>query len=176
MGKTNVGKSTLLNRLLKDERAIVSNIHGTTRDTIEDRIDIHGVTFRFIDTAGIRQTSDTVELIGIERTYQTIEKARIILWLLDEAPTVSEQQEMQTRCKGKKLIIVITKSDKGLTINNDSSFFIPYSSFIAISAKYDTDLSQLEEAIYASANIPDISENDIIITNARHYDALIKAN
>ena len=176
VGKTNVGKSTLLNRLLKDERAIVSNIHGTTRDTIEDTIDIHGVTFRFIDTAGIRQTSDTVELIGIERTYQTIEKARIILWLLDETPTVSEQQEMQTRCGGKELIIVITKSDKGLTIKNDSSFFIPHSSFIAISAKYDTELSQLEEAIYASANIPDISENDIIITNARHYDALINAN
>ena len=176
VGKTNVGKSTLLNRLIKDERAIVSNIHGTTRDTIEDTIDIHGVTFRFIDTAGIRQTSDTVELIGIERTYQTIEKARIILWLLDEAPTVSEQQEMQTRCEGKELIIVITKSDKGLTVKNDSSFFIPHSSFIAISAKYDTDLSPLEEAIYASANISDISENDIIITNARHYDALIKAN
>ena len=117
-----------------------------------------------------------MELIGIERTYQTIEKARIILWLLDEAPTVSEQQEMQTRCEGKELIIVITKSDKGLTVKNDSSFFIPHSSFIAISAKYDTDLSPLEEAIYASANIPDISENDIIITNARHYDALIKAN
>ena len=176
VGKTNVGKSTLLNRLIKDERAIVSNVHGTTRDTIEDTIDLHGVTFRFIDTAGIRQTSDTVELIGIERTYQTIEKARIILWLLDEAPTVSEQQEMQTRCEGKELIIVITKSDKGLTVKNDSSFFIPHSSFITISAKYDTDLSPLEEAIYASANIPDISENDIIITNARHYDALIKAN
>ena len=176
VGKTNVGKSTLLNRLLHEDRAIVSDVHGTTRDTIEDTIDINDVTFRFIDTAGIRQTSDTVELIGIERTYQTIEKARIILWLLDEAPTVSEQQEMQTRCEGKELIIVITKSDKGLTVKNDSSFFIPHSSFIAISAKYDTDLSPLEEAIYASANIPDISENDIIITNARHYDALIKAN
>ncbi|MBO5613256.1 MAG: tRNA uridine-5-carboxymethylaminomethyl(34) synthesis GTPase MnmE [Prevotella sp.] len=176
VGKTNVGKSTLLNRLLKDERAIVSNVHGTTRDTIEDTIDIHGVTFRFIDTAGIRQTSDTVELIGIERTYQTIDKARIVLWLLDEAPTASEQQDMQTRCEGKKLIIIITKSDKGLPVKDDSSFFIPHSSFITISAKYDTDLSALEETIYSSANIPDISENDIIITNARHYNALMKAN
>ena len=176
VGKTNVGKSTLLNRLLKDERAIVSNIHGTTRDTIEDTIDIHGATFRFIDTAGIRQTSDTVELIGIERTFHAIDKARIILWLLDEAPTTSEQQEMQTRCEGKKLIIIITKSDKGLPVKDDTSFFIPHSSFITISAKYDTDLSALEETIYRSANIPDISENDIIITNARHYDALMKAN
>ena len=79
VGKTNVGKSTLLNRLLKDDRAIVSNVHGTTRDTIEDTIDIQGVTFRFIDTAGIRKTTDEVECIGIQRTYEAIKKARIVL-------------------------------------------------------------------------------------------------
>ena len=90
VGKTNVGKSTLLNRLVKDERALVSDIHGTTRDTIEETMEIQGVTFRFIDTAGIRQTADTVEQMGIERTYQMIEKARIILWVIDEQPTEAE--------------------------------------------------------------------------------------
>ncbi|MBQ5454841.1 MAG: tRNA uridine-5-carboxymethylaminomethyl(34) synthesis GTPase MnmE, partial [Prevotella sp.] len=101
IGKTNVGKSTLLNKLLKDERAIVSDIHGTTRDTIEDTIDIQGITFRFIDTAGIRQTVDTVEQIGIERTYQAMDKARIILWLIDEEPSKEELQVMQEKCEGK---------------------------------------------------------------------------
>ena len=90
VGKTNVGKSTLLNRLLKDDRAIVSDIHGTTRDTIEDTMDIQGVTFRFIDTAGIRQTTDQVEQIGIERTFQAIQKARIVLWLIDQQPSTKE--------------------------------------------------------------------------------------
>ena len=82
VGKTNVGKSTLLNRLLKDDRAIVSDVHGTTRDSIEDTIDINGITFRFIDTAGIRQTTDKIEQIGIERTYAAINKARIVIWLI----------------------------------------------------------------------------------------------
>ena len=90
VGKTNVGKSTLLNRLLHEDRAIVSDIHGTTRDTIEDTIDIKGVTFRFIDTAGIRQTTDKVEQIGISRTYAAIGKARIVLWLIDAKPTQND--------------------------------------------------------------------------------------
>ena len=94
VGKTNVGKSTLLNTLLKDDRAIVSDIHGTTRDTIEDTIDINGITFRFIDTAGIRQTQDEVEQIGISRTYAAIDKARIVLWLIDSLPSDTEVQEM----------------------------------------------------------------------------------
>jgi tRNA modification GTPase len=94
VGKTNVGKSTLLNALLKDDRAIVSDIHGTTRDTIEDTIDINGVTFRFIDTAGIRQTTDEIEQIGIERNYGAIEKARIILWMIDEEPSKEELNKM----------------------------------------------------------------------------------
>ena len=178
VGKTNVGKSTLLNRLLKDERAIVSNIHGTTRDTIEDTIDIHGATFRFIDTAGIRQTSDTVEQIGIERTYQAINKARIILWVIDEQPTVKEVNDMEERCKDKALLVIQNKADlnSDLQANNNCQLSTVNYQLIKLSAKYDTDLSPLEEAIYTSANIPDISENDIIITNARHYDALVKAN
>ena len=98
-GKTNVGKSTLLNALLKDDRAIVSDIHGTTRDTIEDTIDIRGITFRFIDTAGIRQTTDAIEQIGINRTYAAIEKARIVLWLIDAKPSEEEIKDMHERCK-----------------------------------------------------------------------------
>ena len=97
VGKTNVGKSTLLNALLKDDRAIVSDIHGTTRDTIEDTIDIQGVTFRFIDTAGIRQTQDTVEQIGIERTFAAIDKAKIVLWIIDEEPSNEEINNISQR-------------------------------------------------------------------------------
>ena len=176
VGKTNVGKSTLLNRLLGDDRAIVSNIHGTTRDTIEDTIDIQGVTFRFIDTAGIRQTTDEIEQIGIIRTYQAIAKARIVLWLLDEAPTVTEQQDMQERSEGKKLVIVITKSDKGISLASDFSFFIPHSSLIQISAKTGQGIEALERSIYQAADLPTLSSSDVIVTNARHYDALQRAN
>ena len=179
VGKTNVGKSTLLNRLLKDDRAIVSDIHGTTRDTIEDTIDIQGITFRFIDTAGIRQTTDEVEQIGISRTYAAIEKARIVLWLIDTEPTSEELQEMQERCKDKSLIIIINKKDKLSESSTQelSSRLSPLTShLLTISAKFDTNLNDLESAIYQTADIPSIRENDIIVTNARHYDSLTRAH
>jgi tRNA modification GTPase len=167
VGKTNVGKSTLLNRLLKDDRAIVSDIHGTTRDTIEDTIDINGITFRFIDTAGIRQTTDEIEQIGISRTYAAIDKARIILWLIDAAPTSEEIHEMRERCNDKSLIIIQNKIDKNPNIPEGT---------IAISAKFGTNLNELESAIYEAANIPTLQGNDVIVTNARHYDALTRAH
>ena len=167
VGKTNVGKSTLLNRLVKDDRAIVSDVHGTTRDTIEDTIDIKGITFRFIDTAGIRQTSDEVEQIGISRTYAAIDKARIVLWLIDAAPTKEELQEMRERCEDKSLIIIQNKIDKNPNIPEGT---------IAISAKFGTNLTELESAIYQAAHIPTLQENDVIITNARHYEALTRAH
>ena len=179
VGKTNVGKSTLLNALLKDDRAIVSDIHGTTRDTIEDTIDINGITFRFIDTAGIRQTSDKVEQIGIERTYAAIEKARIILWLIDTNPTAEEIQEMQERCSNKSLIIIINKIDKqtDISIKELSTRLSTLRlHLLSISAKFGTNLSNLESAIYQAADIPSIQENDIIVSNARHYDALTRAH
>jgi tRNA modification GTPase len=179
VGKTNVGKSTLLNRLLKDDRAIVSDIHGTTRDTIEDTIDIHGVTFRFIDTAGIRQTVDEVEQIGITRTYAAISKAKIILWLIDEAPTLSEIQDMQTRCEGKAFIIIINKADQ-LTEPSAKQLSSDLSSLSAqlltISAKFDVDMNVLESTIYQAANLPTLSASDVIVTNARHYEALTRAH
>ena len=174
VGKTNVGKSTLLNALLKDDRAIVSDVHGTTRDTIEDTIDIHGITFRFIDTAGIRQTTDEVEQIGITRTYAAIEKARIVLWLIDAVPTPEELQAMQERCADKSLIIIqnkIDKSDFNLTPQNSNL----QPQIIKLSAKFGTNLPKLESAIFQAANVPSLQENDVIVTNARHYDALTRA-
>ena len=172
VGKTNVGKSTLLNRLLKDDRAIVSDVHGTTRDTIEDTIDIKGITFRFIDTAGIRQTQDEVELIGITRTYAAIDKARIVLWLIDSEPSTKEINDILQRTDNKKLIVIKNKSDKA--DNNSYNSLKP--PFVSISAKYGTGIEELEQAIYEAADIPTLTENDIIVTNARHYEALVRAH
>jgi tRNA modification GTPase len=172
VGKTNVGKSTLLNRLLKDDRAIVSDIHGTTRDTIEDTIDINGITFRFIDTAGIRQTQDEVEQIGITRTYAAIDKARIVLWLIDAEPSTEEINDVLQRTENKKLIVIKNKADKADN-NSYNSLKLP---FITISAKFGTGIDELEQAIYEAADIPALTENDIIVTNARHYDALVRAH
>ncbi|MBQ8991630.1 MAG: tRNA uridine-5-carboxymethylaminomethyl(34) synthesis GTPase MnmE [Prevotella sp.] len=172
VGKTNVGKSTLLNALLKDERAIVSDIHGTTRDTIEDTIDINGITFRFIDTAGIRQTSDEIEKIGINRTYAAIEKARIVLWLIDEEPSQEELNEMRLYSENKELIILRNKIDKAEV----KPFTLVKIPLIEISAKFGQGLDALESAIYQSANVPTLSSTDFIVTNARHYDALTRAS
>ena len=182
VGKTNVGKSTLLNALLKDDRAIVSDVHGTTRDTIEDTMDINGVTFRFIDTAGIRQTSDKVEQIGITRTYAAINRARIVLWLIDAEPTPEEAQDIQERCRDKSLIIIQNKIDKNNFELNHSLFTVHCSLFtnpyplIRLSAKYNQGIDALEQAIFEAANIPSLQQNDVIVTNARHYDALLRAH
>ncbi len=172
VGKTNVGKSTLLNRLLKDDRAIVSDVHGTTRDTIEDTIDIKGITFRFIDTAGIRQTQDEVEQIGITRTYAAIDKARIVLWLIDSEPSTKEINDILQRTDNKKLIVIKNKADKADN-NSYNSLKLP---FISISAKFGKGIEELEQAIYEAADIPTLTENDIIVTNARHYEALVRAH
>ena len=172
VGKTNVGKSTLLNRLLKDDRAIVSDVHGTTRDTIEDTIDIKGITFRFIDTAGIRQTQDEVEQIGITRTYAAIDKARIVLWLIDSEPSIKEINDISQRTDNKKLIVIKNKADKA----DNNSYNLLKLPFISISAKFGKGIEELEQAIYEAADIPTLTENDIIVTNARHYEALVRAH
>ena len=172
VGKTNVGKSTLLNALLKDDRAIVSDIHGTTRDTIEDTIDINGITFRFIDTAGIRQTTDEVEQIGIERTYAAIDKARIVLWLIDKEPSKEELNKISLCADNKQLIVVRNKIDK----SENKPFTLVKIPLINISAKFGHGLDALESAIYQSANIPTLQASDVIVTNARHYDALTRAH
>jgi tRNA modification GTPase len=171
VGKTNVGKSTLLNRLLKDDRAIVSDIHGTTRDTIEDTINIQGITFRFIDTAGIRQTTNEIEKIGINRTISAIRKSRIVLWVIDQEPTNEEINNIVQQAENKSVIVVCNKSD----LNEYHHFTIVNFPLITISAKHNTNIGDLESAIYKAANIPTLTDTDVIVTNARHYDALIRA-
>ena len=173
IGKTNVGKSTLLNRLLHDDRAIVSSIHGTTRDTIEDTIDINGVTFRFIDTAGIRKTTDEIEQIGIQRTYSAIEKARIVLWIIDSNPSSKDIQEILERTNDKSLIIIRNKIDIQIISNINTS--LPDKTIIDISAKNGTNIDKLEKAIFEAANIPELSEQDVIVTSGRQYHSLINA-
>jgi tRNA modification GTPase len=172
VGKTNVGKSTLLNRLLHEERAIVSDIHGTTRDTIEDTIDINGVTFRFIDTAGIRQTNDTIEQIGIERTYAAIEKARIIIWMIEENTKPEDIQDLLQQAKGKETIVVCNKVDK----MNSDTFVPPITPLLYISAKTGFNIDQLEAKLFEAAKIPELSDHDIIVTSARQYDTLLRAH
>ena len=171
IGKTNVGKSTLLNRLLHEDRAIVSDVHGTTRDTIEDTIDLQGVTFRFIDTAGIRQTADQVEQIGIERTFAAIDKARIVIWIVDSEPSQEELSKISLLTENKKLIIVRNKIDKA----DNKPFTLVKIPLVEISAKHNLNIEQLEQAIYQAADIPALSDADIVVTNARHHDALVRA-
>ena len=174
IGKTNVGKSTLLNCLLHEEKAIVSNIHGTTRDVIEDTTEIQGITFRFIDTAGLRNTDDQVEQLGIERSYKKLAEARIILWVVDTPPSTSELSDMQARCEGKSLILVHNKVDESAA--EEVSVSDSPCPVVAISAKYKRNIDQLEQLIYTSANIPEINENSVIITSVRHYEALTRAD
>lgn len=188
VGKTNVGKSTLLNRLLHEEKAIVSNIHGTTRDVIEDTTLIDGITFRFIDTAGIRKTDDVVENIGIERTYQKMEEAKIVIWLLDAQPTEAEIEDMKEKNQGKKLLMVFNKIDEisfdkavlSSDENSQTSTSISLSdenvSILNISARTGENVSDLEQALVKAADIPEITENDVIVTSARHYEALLRAD
>lgn len=170
VGETNVGKSTLLNRLVKEERAIVSNIHGTTRDTIEDTATIHGITFRFIDTAGLRQTSDAIEQIGIQRSYEAIRRANIIVWLTDERPSNRQIDEMQQLAEGKQLIAVQNKAD--LASTNPEPWICPMH---FISAKRGEGIKALEKSIYQAAGIPETASADVIVTSTRHYEALCHA-
>ena len=154
-----------------EEKAIVSDIHGTTRDVIEDTTDINGVTFRFIDTAGIRQTDDHIEQLGIERTFKKMAEATIVLWILDYIPEPAEIENMFATCSDKHLIIVNNKTD----VNDYTASLAqccPTHPVIGISAKWSHNIDSLKSAIYQSANIPEINENDVIVTTARHYEAL----
>ena len=183
IGETNAGKSTLLNLLLKEEKAIVSNIHGTTRDVIEDVTNIEGISFRFIDTAGIRETNDAIETIGIERTFQKLDQAEIVLWVVDAPYTERQVKELSPKllpmCNEKQLILLINKSDLLSTEERDNITKLlqekKLTKHLFISAKEATGEEELEFLLVESANLPSVTQNDVIVTNVRHYEALTHA-
>ena len=187
VGEPNVGKSTLLNRLAGHERAIVSPYAGTTRDTIEEIIPIHGVKFRFIDTAGLRDSNDPIEQLGLQRTRDAIATAPIVLHLTDcaEAPATAPQPGQQLLRVRNKIDLLndkptpLTPPDGGKTHADDTAPTChppkKTGELWSISAKTGEGIPELLEAIYAAANLPDVAANQPIINNARHLDALRQA-
>ncbi len=186
VGKPNVGKSTLLNALLNEERAIVSSIAGTTRDTIEDEINIKGMKFRFIDTAGIRETKDEIESIGIEKTFEKIAQASIVLHLVeaDNNPNGSVQetllQEIEKQHKlyrdqfgdQKQILFIVNKSDllpPQLNIQHSTI------NILFLSAKEKKGIEKVSDKLVSMVNIGQVKIGDVIVSNSRHYDALVRA-
>lgn len=185
VGETNAGKSTLLNALLHDEKAIVSNIHGTTRDVIEDTITIGGIMFRFIDTAGIRETHDEIESLGIKRTFRKLDEASIVIWMIDGTTPTALIKDMSgnilSRIDEKSLVVIVNKKDilsneQAEAMRKQLENILPSSAHLLfISAKRNENISALEQLLIKEAHMPDNQSSDIIVTNARHYDALVKA-
>lgn len=188
VGHTNAGKSTLLNALLNEERALVSEIHGTTRDAIEDTINIKGISFRFIDTAGIRTTADKIENLGIQLTYNKIKQAAIVLLLVDvtdpnekihvAVSDILSKMEMDHQ----QLIVVINKTDlisatelEERFSQNAFSELSGKNSVMPISAKYKTNIESLTDELLRTINLKAVDNDELIVTNARHHEALSKA-
>ena len=183
VGNTNVGKSTLLNALLKEDRAIVSDIEGTTRDVIEDTINLQGITFRFIDTAGIRHTDDQVENMGIERTFFKIEQARIVLFLIDATKNTEQFFPYYTRVKehlgsDARLLILLNKTDQTDSADMILSQIMSLSSgekILPIAAKTGYNIHHLVDELVSTINLNALHSGDVIVSNARHYEALSHA-
>ncbi|MGW9686028.1 tRNA uridine-5-carboxymethylaminomethyl(34) synthesis GTPase MnmE [Flagellimonas sp. 2504JD1-5] len=175
VGEPNVGKSTLLNTLLNEERAIVSDIPGTTRDTVEDQISINGINFRFIDTAGIRETTDKVEKIGIERTFDEVGKARLIIYLFDGINgNISQFESIQKKYPTKELLPICNKMDI-LDKNEMASILKKIPNTIFLSAKLGSGVKNLEHKLLSLVGSGKLRSGETIVTNSRHYDSLLKA-
>jgi tRNA modification GTPase len=173
IGSPNVGKSTLLNALLNEEKAIVTSIAGTTRDVIEDTIVLEGLKFRFIDTAGIRETTDLVESIGIERSKAAMEKADIVIFLFDSLETLQENQQLAALLPGgKQVLFVLNKID--ITNITPETLNVLQNDVISISAKSQTGLSQLTNKLVSM--VYGQSASDTVVTNLRHYEHLVKTH
>jgi len=184
VGEPNVGKSTLLNALLNENRAIVSDIAGTTRDTIEDEMAIGGVGFRFIDTAGIRDTADTIEGLGIQKTFEKIAQAQVVVYLIDSSQLIhsdksvvklqTDLEKIKNQHPQKQLIFLINKVDL-LTEAQRNAIATHFNSAVFLSAKTGEGVEVLKKQLLDLVNLGALRNSDTIVTNTRHFDALLKA-